>query len=431
MRIQLVVRLYSGLESGLAERRWRPHGVPTVYHLIEALDRGDHDASFVFTRKDVETAWPHESHVTFAVDGLRRPVTVLAANDGLPRWCGRARGYVRELRQAWPVWRLHRAYRPDVIYFDRVNVYQAALAAHLTRTPVVWRVMGVPPPMHEVLDARGPVASITRRAYRAPFAKVICSRDGSGGEAWMARALAPTTPRVMMLNGADVEPNATLDATIEAALPQDRTKVLFVARLVENKGCMAFIDGFLRALEQDPLGLHAVIAGDGPYRAPMRAALAERGALDRVSFLGQVPHDQVVALQQRCDIYVSLNPMGNLTNANLEAMKAGACMVIPASRPECGIDTDTDDLAPENAVMRIASADDAEGLSRSLLALHRDPAERRRRSEAIAALARRLVPSWKERIDREIILLEEIAAVGRRNPACAADELQQRASLNR
>ncbi|MCH7931276.1 MAG: glycosyltransferase family 4 protein [Proteobacteria bacterium] len=426
MRILYVVRLFSGLEDGLLERRWRPRGVPTIYRMIEALDHSAHDVRFVFTCKDSGSAWPHGAHASFAVEGLSRPVTVLAGGNALPGWLGRSRGYLRELRQAWPIWQLHREFRPDVMYFDRVNIYQAALAAYLTRTPVVWRVMGVPPAMHGVLKARDPVARITRRAYRAPFAMVICSRDGSGGEAWMARALAPATRRVMMLNGVDVDPDLSLDPAIEAALPAAPTKVLFVARLVENKGCMAFMEGFLNALAEDADGLHAVIAGDGPYREPMRAAAAERGALDRVSFLGQLPHRQVIALQQRCNIYVSLNPMGNLTNANLEAMKAGACMVIPASRPECGIDTDTDDLAPESAVMRIASADDAEGLSRSLLALHRDPAERRRRSEAIAALARRLVPSWKERIDREIDLLEEVAAVGRRNPAGAADDLQQR-----
>ena len=213
----------------------------------------------------------------------------------------------------------------------------------------------------------------------------------------------------------------------EAAMPASRTKVLFVARPVENKGCMAFMEGFLDALSQEPQGLHAVVAGDGPYREPMRAAAAGRGALDRVSFLGQLPHDQVVALQRRCDMYVSLNPMANLTNANLEAMKAGACMIIPASQPERGIDTDTDELVPENAVIRIASSDDAKGLTAALIALHRDPAERARRGVAVAAAARRLIPSWNERIDSEIALLEEMAADKRRKPINAMNPLQQRA----
>ena len=412
MRILYVVRLFSGLEDGLLERRWRPRGVPTIYHMIEALDHSAHDVRFVFTCKDSGSAWPHGAHASFAVEGLSRPVMVLAGGNALPGWLGRSRGYLRELRQAWPIWQLHREFRPDVMYFDRVNIYQAALAAYLTRTPVVWRVMGVPPAMHGVLKARDPVARITRRAYRAPFAMVICSRDGSGGEAWMARALAPATRRVMMLNGVDVDPDLSLDPAIEAALPAAPTKVLFVARLVENKGCMAFMEGFLNALAEDADGLHAVIAGDGPYRGPMQAAAAECGALDRVSFLGQVPHDQVVALQQRCDIYVSLNPMGNLTNANLEAIKAGACMIIPASRPDEGVDVATDELVPQDAVTRIASYDDVEGLTAAVLRLHRDPGERAKRAEAATVVGRLSIRSWGERIDREIAMLEDIAATG-------------------
>ncbi len=427
MRLLYVVRLFSGLEEGLREGVWRPRGVPTIYRMIEALDRSDHDVRFVFTCKDVDSGWRDGAHRSFGVEGLDRPVTVLAGGNSLPSWLGRARGYLRELRQAWPIWRLHREFAPDVMYFDRVNVYQAALAARFTRTPVVWRVMGVPPAMHAVLEARDPVARITRWAYRAPFAKVICSRDGSGGEQWMARALAPATPRVMMLNGADVDSGDRLDPAIEAAMPANRTKVLFVARLVENKGCMAFIEGFLDALSQEPDGLHAVVAGDGPYREPMHAKTVARGALDRVSFLGQLPHNQIEALHRHCDIYVSLNPMGNLTNANLEAMKAGACIIIPASQPGHGIDTDADDLMPESAVIRVASSHDAKGLTAALIALHRDPAERARRGAAVAAAARRLIPSWNERIDSEIALLEEMAADKRRKPINAMNPLQQRA----
>ena len=140
-------------------------------------------------------------------------------------------------------------------------------------------------------------------------------------------------------------------------------------------------------------------------------AAAEGGALDRVSFLGQLRHWQVIALQQRCDIYVSLNPMGNLTNANLEAIKAGACTIIPASRPVEGVDVDTDELVPQDAVTRIAPYDDIEGLTAAVLRLYRDPGERAKRPEA-AAVGGLSIPGWGERIDREISMLEDIAARG-------------------
>ena len=414
MRLLYVVRLFSGLEDGLRRGVWQPRGVPTIYRMIEALDRSDHDVRFVFTCKDVDSSWEHSGHRTFPVEGLRNPVTVLAGGNRLPRILGRARGYLREARQAWPIWRMHRSFKPDLMYFDRVNIFQAALAAHFSDTPVVWRIMGVPPVMHEVLKSRDLVTRATQMAYRAPFAKVICSRDGSGGEAWMERALAPDTPRVMMINGADNPPEAALAPEIEAKFPSNRTKILFVARLVENKGCVAFMKGFLDALEQAPDGLHAVIAGDGPFGEPMKALARERGALDRVSFLGQVPHDQIAALHRHCDIYVSLNPMGNLTNANLEALRCGACMIIPASQPESGIDTDTDELLPPQAVFRVSAPDDSAGLTVAILRLHENPGERAERSRYVRDVAGNLLPSWEERIGSEIELIQELASSGGR-----------------
>lgn len=412
MRLLYVVRLFSGLEDGLCEGVWRPRGVPTIYRMIEALDRSDHDVRFVFTCKDHGSHWRHRDHRTFAVAGLRHPVTVLAGGAALPHALGRARGYLREALQAWPIWQLHRDFRPDVMYFDRVNIYQAALAARFTTTPVVWRVMGVPPPMHHALEARDPVSRISRWAYRAPYANVICSRDGSGGEAWMDRALKASTPRTMMINGADAEPETHLDPKTAAALPSARTIVLFVARLVENKGCMTFINGFLGALARAPDGLHAVVAGDGPYRDPMRAAAASQGALDRVSFLGQLAHDQIAALHRRCDIYVSLNPLGNLANSNLEALRCGACMIIPSSQPERGIDIDTEELVPESAAVRVDSPEDDVGLSTAIIRLHHAPEERAERAARAKEIANTLIPIWDERIEREIALLEDIAASG-------------------
>lgn len=413
MRMLYIVRLFSGLEEGLREGVWQPRGVPTIYRMIEALDRSDHDVRFVFTCKDVGSGWEHIGHRTFPVEGLRNPVTVLAGGNRLPRVFGRARGYLREARQAWPIWRLHRDFRPDVMYFDRVNIYQAALAARFARTPVVWRVMGVPPAMHDLLKARHPVAVLTRMAYRAPFATVVCSRDGSGGEAWMERALAPATPRRMMINGADGAAGAELSPDTRAALAPGRTKVLFVARLVENKGCMAFMKGFLEALAKEPEGLQAVIAGDGPLGEPMHSLADQHGALHRVSFLGQVSHDQIAALHKASDIYVSLNPMCNLTNANLEALRCGACMIIPASPPDSDIDSDTDALVPEDTALRVSSPEDAKGLAAAILRLHGDPAERSRRAARAREIARDAIPSWEGRIEDEITLLEQIAR-GRR-----------------
>ena len=175
---------------------------------------------------------------------------------------------------------------------------------------------------------------------------------------------------------------------------------------------MTFMEGFLGVLDAEPQGLHAVIAGDGPYLEIMREAAIARGAGSSVSFLGSIPHDQVIALQRRCDIYVSLNPIGNLSNSNLEAIKSGACMIVSPTRTHRGADVATDEFVADDAVLRIASPDDSEGLTATLLHLHRNPESRRTLADTAAMVGRRSIPSWRDRIGSELTILEDIAATG-------------------
>jgi glycosyltransferase involved in cell wall biosynthesis len=173
------------------------------------------------------------------------------------------------------------------------------------------------------------------------------------------------------------------------------------------------MEGFLGALKVAPGDLHAVIAGDGPYRESMRAAAKACGASSHVSFLGSIPHDQVIALHRHCEIYVSLNPMGNLSNSNLEAIKIGACMILPVSRPGRSVDEHADEIIAADAALRISSPDNSEVLTEALLRLHRDPNERKKLSMAAVISGRRSIPSWRVRINSELAMLEEIAATGK------------------
>ena len=104
MRILYVSRLFSGLAEGIRARRWDPRGVPTVYRLLEALDRSEHDLRVVFTVKDDAVGWPETETLTFPVEGFGREITVIPQRAGLPAAFGRARGYLREPTSACRAW---------------------------------------------------------------------------------------------------------------------------------------------------------------------------------------------------------------------------------------------------------------------------------------------------------------------------------------
>lgn len=414
------VRLFSGLETSVQAQRWEPTGVPTIFKLMEALDRSPHRVSFVLSAQDGTSPWTRADDVTLTLAGLATPVRVQAGKAAIPGWCGRLRTALRDLRQAWAVIRQAWKMRPDVVYLDHANVWAAGVLGRLMPGKVLFRVMGVYPVMREALTSPRWKLKALRWCYGAPFGLVVCSQDGSGVEGWLRDGLRPDVPRVRVLNGIDPLPELA-DSELHpalAALPKDRTIVLSVGKLERAKGADAFIDGFLQAWKQAPDGLHALVVGTGSLEDRLRQQVAEAGAAEAVTFISRLPFAQVAAARRRSDIYVSLNRLGNLSNANLEAMTLGQCMIFPQAQLDSGIDMATDELIPPDAVRRIPDAGDVRALAEAILDLHRNPAERQRMGAAIRQAAAGFLGSWQQRIDWELELIErlgrgELAGVGR------------------
>ena len=154
MKILYAVRLFSGLQAAMDERRWRPTGVPTIFKMIEALDRGPDRPVFVLACKDGTSHWRETRDVELAVEGLEHPVRVLAGRRRLPMSLP-GRGLALELIHAWRIWRIARRERPELVYLDHANVVAAAFLTCLLSIPVVFRVMGVYPVMREALRRGG------------------------------------------------------------------------------------------------------------------------------------------------------------------------------------------------------------------------------------------------------------------------------------
>ena len=407
MRALLAVRLYSGFETSVASRRWRPTGAPTIYRLVEGLDRDD-SLTFVLTRKGTtDPADPSECRDdVMTLEGLAAPVCVLAHERALPAWLGRLRWYGAELLQAWKIGRLQRRVHADLVYVDRANLLAGGMLARVSRTPVVLRVMGVSSDMELATTSRHPRHLLNRWLLRSPFAAVVCTLDGSGTETWAEKALSPTVPRMHFVNGIERESPGGAGPP----LPNDQTIVLCAGRLEPIKGCVEFLRAFVAACREQPTGLRAVFMGTGALERELSDLAEQEGVTDRVTFLGAVPHKDVHAVYRRADIYVSLNRMGSLSNTTIEALDAGCCIVLPRSDPATGRDISTDRLLPDDVAVRIPSVDDTQALAQVLVALHRDPARRHARAKAAAVLARRVIPTWHERIERELTLLRGIAA---------------------
>lgn len=403
-RFLLVLRLYSGFEQSIRTGQWRPSGAPTIYRLIEALERRGSPLQIALAQR---TRLPDAAldDRDVALDGLRTALRLLAPPERLPGWLGRFRGYLAELGNVRKAWGLARRFRPDIVYVDRGSLWIAGILCRFTGWPVVYRVMGVSDALTSTWRSRHPLHRLDRWLLQSPFAAIICSQDGSGGEVWLPRLFRPGVPVHMMLNGVDWDegaPPALYPAT-------GKTRVGFVGRLEDIKGSRPFVAAFLRAWAARPGKLQAILIGDGPERGELDAMVAAAGAQDDVLFVPSLPHRDMRGAYESFDIYVSLNRQGNLSNANLEAFAAGRCSIVPRGDAASGRDVALDALFPADSLLRIESPDDEEGLARTLVALHDAPGQRAAHARETLAIARRVIPSWDKRIADEMGLLDALA----------------------
>lgn len=402
MKIMMVISLYSGFEKSLADGIWRPSGAPAISKLIAELDRRRVQLGlFILGKRQGQVQRKGE----IALVGLQTSIVSIPRLADLPRLLSRFHYYVNEIIQVLAILRAFRKSRPDLVYVDRANVLAGALFARFTKTPVVFRLLGVHRTLHPMVEGRRPYERLTRWAYRSPFAAVICSQDGSGAEKWLDRLFRQSIPRHLMINGVD----DTQQESGSVTLPSGKTLVLFVGRLELEKGCDEFVTGFLDAWEKDREGLHGIIVGDGARIQTLQKYVTERNAERAVTFTGALPHDQVPGYLAKADIYVSLNRMGNLSNANLEAMKAGRCMILPTAQPATGADLATEEVLPPDTALRIPSTDDVKALTEAIFHLHQNPTERKVRGEATALCANKTIPSWPNRLETEIEILEKLS----------------------
>ncbi len=418
MRILVVTRLFSGFADSLRQGRWQPSGAPAIARLFAGLAASAHDVRFVLTAKEPLADGLGDRAGTFRLDGFAPPIRLLAGMGAWSARLGRLRWYLCEAGQALRVVAMVWRQRPAVVYLDRGNLWAAAAVAWLTPAATVYRVMGITENLTASLAGRGPQARLTRFLRKAPLTMAICTLDGSGGEVWLRRLFRKDVVQHVLLNGVD-RPGGSAGASPATELPDlpsGRTVVGLIGRLDAIKASDRFCAAFLKARAARPGELFALIVGDGEKRAEMENMVREAGATADVLFTGALPHNVIPALHRRCDIYVSLNRQGNLSNANLEALLHGACAVFPRSDPDIGRDVATDELLPADVVWRVASSDAVDDIAAAIVALHDDPAERERRRRRTAEIAAGFA-TWEDRIAREIALIEEAASRAGRLPA--------------
>ena len=411
MRILYISRVFSGLETSLSQGVWEPTGVPTIYKVMEAFDKSKHEIMFVMPCKgigsDYRTQWDEKNDEIVNMRGLQNPVHVLASEHRYQKWLGRLRSPLTNLRHLWCLFKFIMRFRPHFVYVDRTNLLAGSLLARLSPIPVILRVMGVYPSMWDTLSYPSLSARITRWSYRAPFALVICTQDGSGGEFWLPKALNPEVSYRMLLNGHTKQhTRPALDPKL-TQLPKNKTIILFVGRFENIKGCHEFTEAILLLHSVGQRDIHALMVGTGRLYDSIRARVRDARADNIFTFIERLPHDQLPYAHKHAHIYVSLNHLGQLSNANLEAISMGACMIIPESQPDRGIDKITEQFLHKEAVVRIPWSNQVKVLADTISMLAQNPDRRHILHCNIQAIARKQIKNWDDRVAEELSLISK------------------------
>lgn len=163
---------------------------------------------------------------------------------------------------------------------------------------------------------------------------------------------------------------------------QGRTRLLFMSRLVAEKGVFETLEGFAAAL-QDGCDAELTVAGDGPARTAAEARAAALGIASRVTFTGYLRGEEKARVLEQSDVFVfpTRYPEG-CPVVLLEAMAAGAYLVTSRAGGIADIVRDG-----EHGI--VLEATDAESVRQALRRALEDP-----RREAIRAHNRQA--AWQQ-----------------------------------
>ncbi|MCX7685511.1 MAG: glycosyltransferase family 4 protein [Acetobacteraceae bacterium] len=241
---------------------------------------------------------------------------------------------------------------PDVIEAHNRAPLALSLAAALPRTPVLLVLH------NEARTSEGLATPAERTAALSRLAGIVCVSE------FVRRGVAEGVPPELAARVHAIPNGIPPEAMPPPAAVREPT-ILFVGRLVPEKGADAFVAACARALPSLP-GWRAEIVGarwygkgrDSPYAAAVRreaaaAGIAVAGFLDNAETLARMARAAIVVVPSRWP-----EPLGRVAQ---EALACGAALVssgrggLPEATGEAALVADPDDPAAlAGAILRLA-----------------------------------------------------------------------------
>jgi glycosyltransferase involved in cell wall biosynthesis len=252
--------------------------------------------------------------------------------------------------------------------YEHLHVHSCADTAHLA---ALCRILG------------GPTYSLTLHGDLPVYG--TDHRSKMVGASFVACVTAPLRQQVHEQVGVPDERTGVLWMGVDTdafrsngarAYEPNRLHIVTVARLNAVKGHRHALAAMRQAVERG-CDVRYTIAGEGPHRAEIEAAIKWHGLTDRVEMTGTMSEDAVRALLQRADAFV-LPSVGLGEAAPVSVMEAMACgLPVVAS-----IIGGTPDMITHGVDGLLVRQGEEQGLADALVQLAQDPEQRRRLGQA-------------------------------------------------
>ncbi len=223
-----------------------------------------------------------------------------------------------------------RAYEADAILFTSITTALPLLLASRRLKARGVRLAAIAHGL-DVTDPNPAYQMAVRRLCRVLDVVMPVSR--ATGKELIARGLSRGRMQVVP-NAVDVDrfTRDTADQTreptskIESApsLPVDAFLLVGVGRLVRRKGFAWFIENVMPKL---PDRVVLWLAGDGPERQAIEAAIARNALQQRVRCLGKISEEELIALYKMGQLFVmpNINVPGDMEGFGIVMLEAGVC----------------------------------------------------------------------------------------------------------
>lgn len=404
LKILVVTRLMSGFYDSIIKKKWEPTGSPAIYKLIEALDKSQHILDLIFTIKESDNeqdrTWVSGKVVRRQMDGINSYVRVI---PGMRRFqfipFNNLKFYLGQLYQLFYIILYVLKTNPGVLYIDRSNVIPAAFLCRFFRKKIILRVLGVTPMMEESLKSKKLYDRVNTWAFGSSFSCIIGTLDGSDKDSWAKKALSSQSQQRWMLNGVDFS-----SKIIKGKNKPQKLNLIFVSRLEYIKNPLLLIDSIKDLPPNLKNKIHLRIVGDGSLMQGIKSRIAQYNLSKVIELVGKVPHNSVHSYFAESDLFISINEQGSISNASLEALKAGVVLFLVESKKTR---SQSEYVLPEGSVLRAQITNFTQVLKSSLEQFITEPNTLQNYKNKSKSISENIL-SWNERINNELVLIEGI-----------------------